>query len=476
MSNPQLIHRSLENSSLYNTIKARNSKQNIYDYSSETNICPVARSKIVVNAQTSLSADGNQTVKFILPNFGLLEDCFLQTAFTQGDTNADTGAKDSFLVDMAGAFSWSRVRLVYQGSTVWETTPEWTVCSEYLRANHEKSVLLDNMLGSAIIGAANDTLGNVEGRRMMSSAFGGCQLSCPIKGPWADGVERALDLYSLSSDMVLEVDYRSITAASGKQETPADGQKFDSTRLICYVAELSPQELSAYQARNYSPGSVSSQLSFTTAHFQESVASPVEILTSGKGSVVKLNSISGLVRKLYVFATLDSDRASTTDRKYMNLVDIGTVKLSANNQTIYEIENCEIGVSKINAASGNGYKTDQVVEMFRNNIVGGCNKAVGSDTYKLYDPAIDKTLGKTSGGEFDPSFVKVINFAYNPTDYASADGCVSFSQLGQPEIEFKLVDGATGAAHSLHVVAEILTINTYSTSQTGAINYKQITE
>ena len=34
MSNPQLIHRANENSSLYNTIKARNSKQNVYDYSS----------------------------------------------------------------------------------------------------------------------------------------------------------------------------------------------------------------------------------------------------------------------------------------------------------------------------------------------------------------------------------------------------------------------------------------------------------
>jgi len=476
MSNPQLIHRANENSSLYNTIKARNSKQNVYDYSSESNICPVARSKIIVNSQTSLSADGNQTVKFILPNFGFLEDLFLQTKFTQGDTNADTGAKDSFLVDMAGAHAWSRCRLVYQGNTVWECTPEWTVCSQYLRANHEKSTLLDAMLGSAISGAANDTLGNIEGRRVMSTIFGGCELSCPIKGPWADGIERSIDLYSLSSPMVLEVDYRSISEASGKQETPADGQKFDQSRLVCYVAELAPQELSAYQARNYAPGSVSSQLGFTTAHFQESVASPVEILTSGKGSVVKLQSISGLVRRLYVFATLDSDRASTTDRKYMNLVDIASVKLAANNQTIYELENCEVGASKINTSSGNGYHTDQFVEMYRNNIVGGCNKAVVSDTYKLYDPAIDKTLGKTSGGEFDSSFVKVINFAYNPDDYASADGSLSFSQLGQPEIEFKLADGATGAAHSLHVVAEILTINTYSTSSTGSINFKTITE
>ena len=100
MSNPQLIHRANENSSLYNTIKARNSKQNVYDYSSESNICPVARSKIIVNSQTSLSADGNQTVKFILPNFGFLEDLFLQTKFTQGPLQMDKNSTNPDLYAM----------------------------------------------------------------------------------------------------------------------------------------------------------------------------------------------------------------------------------------------------------------------------------------------------------------------------------------------------------------------------------------
>ena len=71
MSNPQLIHRANENSSLYNTIKARNSKNNIYDYvnEGEVNVCAYAKSRVVVNPTTSLNSDGGQTIKYELPNF-----------------------------------------------------------------------------------------------------------------------------------------------------------------------------------------------------------------------------------------------------------------------------------------------------------------------------------------------------------------------------------------------------------------------
>ena len=123
MSNPQLIHRANENSSLFNTVKARNSKQNVFDYvnEGELNVCAYAKSRVIVNATTSLNGDGGQTIKFELPNFGLLDDMYLQNEFSRGDTNADTGAKDCFLVDMAGAFTFSKIRVVYNGNTVFET-------------------------------------------------------------------------------------------------------------------------------------------------------------------------------------------------------------------------------------------------------------------------------------------------------------------------------------------------------------------
>ena len=95
--------------------------------------------------------------------------------------------------------------------------------------------------------------------------------------------------------------------------------------------------------------------------------------------------------------------------------------------------------------AGAGYQTDYAVECMRNNLPMACNTAVASDTYKLYDPAVDKTFGTNSGGVFSPSHVKVINFGYNPEDVGSADGSLSFSQLGNPEIEVKFGAGANGS-------------------------------
>jgi hypothetical protein len=477
MSNPQLIHRANENSSLFNTVKARNSKQNVFDYvnEGELNVCAYAKSRIIVNPTTSLNADGGQTIKFELPNFGLLADMYLQTEFARGDTNADTGAKDCFLVDMAGAFTFSKIRVVYNGNTVFETTPEHLVASLYARANREQSLVLDGMLGSGIVGAANDTHTSLEGRMAMASSFGGQKLSCPLKCWFSESVGRNFDLYSLSSKCFLEVDYRPILDVHGKAETVADRITYAGSNLICYLNELSPQELAAYQSRNYAPNTVSSQLGYTTTLLSESVATPILATATTKGNTIKINSISGLVRRIYVFATIDTDRASTTAKKYMNLVDISSIKLSANNQTIYEIQDCGVGIDNLNRSSGNGYQTDQFVEMFHNKLSGPCNSAVASDTYKLMDIGVDKSLGQTTGGEFDFSRVKVINFGMNPDDYSSADGSLALSQVNVPELEVKFPTGTSGA-HTVHIVAEIITLNTYNTSATGQINFKSISE
>ena len=477
MSNPQLIHRANENSSLYNTVKARNSKQNVFDYvnEGELNVCAYAKSRVIVNPTTSLNSDGGQTIKFELPNFGLLADMYLQTEFARGDTNADTGAKDCFLVDMAGAFTFSKIRVVYNGNTVFETTPEHLVVSLYARATREQSLVLDGMLGSGITGAANDTHGNLEGRMAMASSFGGQKLSCPLKCWFSESVGRNFDLYSLSSKCFLEVDYRPILDVHGKAETAGDRITYAGSNLVCFLNELSPQELSAYQSRNYAPNTVSSQLGYSTTMLTESLATPVISTATTKGNTVKINSISGLVRRLYVFATADSDRASTSAKAYMNIVDISAIKLSANNQVIYEIADCGVGIDSLSRTAGNGYQTDQFVEMYHNKLIGPCNSTVASDTFKLMDVGIDKSLGKTTGDEFDFSKVKVVNFGMNPDDYSSADGALALSQINVPELEIKFPTGTSGA-HSVHVIAEMITLNTYNTSATGQINFKSISE
>ena len=65
MSNPQIIQRANQNSSLYQSIKARNSKQNVFDYPvmGESNICEIARSKEIVLPSTTMGAQNQTTLK-----------------------------------------------------------------------------------------------------------------------------------------------------------------------------------------------------------------------------------------------------------------------------------------------------------------------------------------------------------------------------------------------------------------------------
>ena len=108
-------------------------------------------------------------------------------------------------------------------------------------------------------------------------------------------------------------------------------------------------------------------------------------------------------------------------------------------------------------------------------MIGPCNSTVASDTFKLMDIGVDKSLGKTTGDEFDFGRVKVINFGKNPNDYSSADGSLALSQINVPELEVKFPTGTSGS-HTLHAIAELVVLHTYNTSSSGQINYKLITE
>ena len=470
MSNPQVIQRANQNSSLYQTIKARNSKQEVYDYnvSGEKNICEVARSKVVVASTTTMSATNQQTLKFELPNFGLLEDLYLKTKFASGAAgqNVTDGSKGIALTNMAGAFAWTACRLVFQGTTIFEWSPEWVACSQYTRATRERSGQLNLMLGADVTGVENNDIATRTGRRLISSVAGGTELMAPLKAFWSDSLGRAFDLYSLNSKVHLEVDYRSNAQAHEEIDDATMAQTYAGAELVCYLAELAPETLAAYQARNYVPGSVASQLGFTTTHFSELIASPVLITgSSNVGNKIKLNSISGLVRRLYVFSNLASDE---TAKKYFNPTKLARVRILANNQVIHEQEEFML-LGADDASTSNGYKTDGIVEMFRNNLPMSF-----SDSTAL--PAAADTKPASVGGGADISRVCVVNFAYSPDDYSSADGSVSFAQMNNIELEVFFGSEASTNDHNVHVIAEMLTVSSYNTSSTGAITFKSIGE
>jgi len=468
--NPSVITRANQNSSLYNTIKARNSKQDVYDYnvSGEKNICEVVRSKVIVNSTSTMNATGQQTLKFELPNYGLLEDLYLKTKFTSGTAgqNVADGSKGIALTNFCGAYAMTKCRLVFQGSTIFEWSPEWIITSQYTRATRERAGQLNLMLGGDVIGVENNDIAVRTGRRLISSVAGGTELMAPLKAFWNDSLGRNFDLYSLNSKVHLEVDYRSNALAHEEIDDTAMAQQYAGAELVCYLAELSPEALSAYQSRNFVPGSVSSQLGFTTTHFSELITSPVLVTgSSSVGNKIKLNSISGLVRRLYVYANLESDE---TAKKYFNPKKIARVKLLANNQVIHEQEEFML-LGADSASTSNGYKTDGIVEMFRNNLPMSFSDSTALPAAGDYAPAV-------VGGTADMSRVCVINFGYSPDDYSSADGSVSFSQMNNIELELFFGSEASTNNHNVHIVAEMLTANTYNVSSTGAITFKSIGE
>jgi len=468
--NPSVITRANQNSSLYNTIKARNSKQDVYDYnvSGEKNICEVVRSKVIVNSTSTMNATGQQTLKFELPNYGLLEDLYLKTKFTSGTAgqNVADGSKGIALTNFCGAYAMTKCRLVFQGSTIFEWSPEWIITSQYTRATRERAGQLNLMLGGDVIGVENNDIAVRTGRRLISSVAGGTELMAPLKAFWNDSLGRNFDLYSLNSKVHLEVDYRSNALAHEEIDDTAMAQQYAGAELVCYLAELSPEALSAYQSRNFVPGSVSSQLGFTTTHFSELITSPVLVTgSSSVGNKIKLNSISGLVRRLYVYANLESDE---TAKKYFNPKKIARVKLLANNQVIHEQDEFML-LGADDATTSNGYKTDGIVEMFRNNLPMSFSDSTALPAAGDYAPAV-------VGGTADMSRVCVINFGYSPDDYSSADGSVSFSQMNNIELELFFGSEASTNNHNVHIVAEMLTANTYNVSSTGAITFKSIGE
>lgn len=468
MSNPQVITRANQNSSLYQSIKARNSKQNVFDYAvaGEKNICPVSRSKVVVNSTSTMTTTNQQTIKFELPNYGLLEDLYLKTKFNSGAAgqNLTDGSKGVALSEFAGSFAWTACRLVFQGTTIFEWTPEWVMCSQYTRASKEKATQLDMMLGGGILGAENNTLTSRTGRRLISSTGGGIELIAPLKAFWSDSLGRCFDLYSLNSKVHLEVDYRQNSQIHEDLDDSTMACTYAGSELICYLAELAPEELVAYQSRNYVPGSVSSQLGFTTTHLTEAIT-PVVTGDSTTGNRIKLNAISGLCRRLYVFVNLTQ---SETDKKYFLPVRLASVKVLANNLVIHEQNDILLyDAEDAAAANSTGYKAGGFMEMYHNNLPMAC--------FAESDPASNLLVSEVGGGTTDISRVAVINFAYSPDDYSSADGAVSFAQMNNIELELFFAHGASGS-HTAHVVAEMLTLNTYNTNNTGAITFKSIGE
>lgn len=497
-ANPAVVFRAQDSSSLYNSIKSRNSLVNAFDYSSEANICQYAKSKIEVAPQTAIQPSNAQVIKYQLPSHLIMNKLYLRTRFNGGqDTNAG-GSNDLALSEFAGFFCVDEIRFIYQGSEIFRTGGAELFATEYARCPAEKAELLTYMSGGGALGETDGTIGNLTGRRAVASQAGDIDLTIPIAGFYSEKLSTGLDLSALSSPVHVEVSYKANSLVHEVFEADNKRATYKDSALICYGVELPSNERASFNARNYSLGSVSSQLGFSTALFQESATLVLNAdNTNGAlGTTIKLNSISGLVRRIFVWALLDSDISSKAYHKYK---DISLVRLKDGNQVIYELENSSVGLDAItdSTASTNGYRTDYMMELYNNDMPMSVNKgkfagnrltaltlsegtpntlsaATITQDQGLYHDA--DGLSRIGSGECDLSKMKVINFGFDPLSRASADGMLSFNNLNSPTLEVKLARSATSASHQVNVCVEFVDIVAYSTAQNGTINIKQITE
>ena len=114
----QVVQRANNSSNLYANIKARGSNSGAagcgYIYASEVNQCPCWRHKVKVTPQNSPGYD--RTVRFELPNYGFLENVFLESVFA-ANTGMTTGGDDGIAVGRS-AFCRSAVDAAVARSVV----------------------------------------------------------------------------------------------------------------------------------------------------------------------------------------------------------------------------------------------------------------------------------------------------------------------------------------------------------------------
>ena len=164
----QVVQRANNSSNLYATIKSRGSNSGPagcgYIYASEVNQCPCWRHKLKVTPQNSPGYD--RTVRFELPNYGFLENVFLESVFPTQSATMTAGSTDAenALCWGAGAFLFSEVRLVFRGQEVAKLTSDYIMMRHLQDLSEER---LDNfleMVGGFPVGSENTGGNDRKGR------------------------------------------------------------------------------------------------------------------------------------------------------------------------------------------------------------------------------------------------------------------------------------------------------------------------
>jgi len=483
MSSSATQFRANENGALYNSLKNRDSALggagNRFLYSAERNDAPHCITKLKIGAQNSVGYD--RVVRFELANYGMLHKLYLKVQYGPGTHTASTTVGVALT---RYPLPFTECKITYQGQTIARISDDYIISWLNHSADGTRKEMLDEMLcnvplthvaGSSNLIAAGSNQANADrnsthaeartiaGGSASAGNLGNQYLYIPLDFWFSDSLSRSLDLSVLSSPCFLEVSTRSQSECHALITTAGTGCPLVNMEAICYMRELHADERRAFNQVSYIPGGTPlTQIGWSTTTFIKSnVAYNV-------ADSIKLNSFSGQVKKLYVWARDHASagvHSATIGTNRWDLMPFKKIILKSAGTEIYKMEHLST-------------EDEKLLELY--------------NSHGQYLPQLIKNDGvarpvataNAGGGQVAWENVYCINFGEG-VNRSDASGSLNFSALSIPELEYELetvagADKSNKVADSgnvdIVIVSENLNLISYITSGNGATHIRSLTE
>lgn len=460
MSSASVMLRANENSSLYNSLKSRDSaiggRGNPFLYSSEQNFAPAVKTKVEVGTQNTAGYD--RVVKIELPNYGMLNRLYLKTKYSARSGSA--GATDGVALRRFAGVPFDEARLVYQGTTIARVSYEYVVARLLTETDDRRLGLLNEMLqGDHVVhlAASNNFTHSAdkwsaapEARTIAGSgAIDGTQcFYCPLEFWFQESLSRNIDLGVLSSPLTLEIDMKSQSKNHGVITTAGTGCDIAEMKAICYMWEQHADEERAFRSVTYKPsGAPLTQIGFSTTHHVEGNVS------HSVAGTIKLNDFSGQIQRLYVFAVLSASATSATIGQDWDFKSFENLTLRSTGTDVYKME--KLGSEKV-----------RMLEWFNTN-----------------NPHVAKMGASLATSDSRADLIYCISFKEGWNNRGSADGSLCGGTMSIPTLHYTFASSneeQSGTAPAgncdIHIISENINLISYITNANGSTHLRSLTE
>ena len=454
MSSASVIQRSADGSAFVSNLKNRGSSTNPNAisvlYKSEVNTALCCKSKVVASPNTSIGYD--RLVQIELQNFDHLQKIFLKTTFgARGQGTPSSASNAVALRDWIGAYVGREFRLVYNGVVLARLTPTYLVARAMKEAGRGEKTAIQNLMGGFHTLASGsyvdtDTAGTLDSQSAEGRSGLSQEVYCELPFWFSEKSSLALDCGILHGRLILEIDVDTLANCHNVITTAGQGCPLTNMEVIQYSCSLHPRQEEEYRALSYSPKQPLTQIGYDITEFTESNLTHA---TATK-HVIKLNSITGYVQKLWVVARSDTDSAINFKNYSMK-----SCVLKAMGSEIYKCEDLD--------------KHENDLEAWVN---GDLHTTLTGNQTILPNSHID------SNSIFCMNFKDV----HGSKHRSACNGGISFAGLSVPELEITVAvanesqngqELGTGDS-KLTIIAECYNMVVYSTNGNGATSIKTL--